>query len=134
MDELIVYVPCKIHKIGTSCRIVPVRQAGIVRIDNEYKTVDSVNPDLVYNARQCLPRSIYKENFATFYDLCIRLGHTDEETRNFFNKFLLFSPFYEMPEPPPLLTFADLEEIVIADEQTMDNEFKKMLSASSTLQ
>jgi hypothetical protein len=127
MSEVIVYVPCKLIKIGGTCRLVAIREQGLARLDNEYKTVDTINPDLMYNAKQCLPRSLFQSDFITLYDTCMKLGHTDKEARSFFNKFLLYSDFKALPEPPLHLDFDDLHDMVLADEEKMDDEFKSML-------
>ena len=134
MTDVIVYVPCKLIKIGGTCRLIAIREQGLARLDNEYKTVDAINPDIMYNAKQSLPRSIYSKNYAEFYDTCIKLGHTDKEARSFFNKFLLYSDFKALPDPPINLDFGDLYDMVIADEENMDKEFNSMLAGMSTYQ
>ena len=134
MSDVIVYAPCRLIKIGSTCRLVAIRDQGLARFGNDYKTVDAINPDLLYNPKQCLPRSMYSQSFAYFYDTCIKLGHTDKEAQSFFNKFLLFSKFQALPEPPQILNCNDLLEIVIADEEKMDTEFNKMLEGMSTSQ
>lgn len=126
LEDLIVYVPCKIIKVGHNCRMVPVKMKGLVRIDEQVRTVD-VNPDLVYNAKMKLPTALFSKNFPEFYDACIKLGHTDSEAREFLNKYLLFSEKKTLPDPPVLL-FDDLYDMVKADEEAMDNEFKRYTS------
>jgi hypothetical protein len=124
MEDAIVYVACKIIKVGNNCRMVPLRdKKGLIRIDGEVRTVD-VNPDLVYNAKMKLPTAIFSKKYPTFYDTCIALGHTDSEAREFLNKYLLFSEYKTMPAPP-ILAFDDLYEMVVADEAAMDAEFKR---------
>ena len=127
MEDLIVYVPCKIIKVGNNCRMVPLRdKKGLVRIGEQVRTVD-VNPDLVYNAKMKLPTALFSKSYPEFYDTCIKLGHTDSEAREFLNKYLLFSENKTLPDPPALL-FDDLYEMVVADEAAMDAEFKRYTS------
>jgi len=126
MQDVIVYVPCRLVKMGATARIIPIRGQGLVTLDNEYKTLEMVNPDLVYNPKQCLPRSLFSKNYAEFYDTCMSLGHTDKETQGFFNKFLLFSQFKQLPDPPIQINFD--EDMYFANEKRMDEEFADMLS------
>lgn len=117
MDDMIIYVPTRIVRVGNQCRLVPIQGPGCAKRGDNYQTLDRINPDLVYS-RSRFPSNIFKGTYLDFYDKAIELGHTHNEAIAHINKYMTYSSF-KFPPMPPLLssdsTFYETSDALMDD-------------------